>query len=960
MFSFLYKRKKHKYINGTKGVISLFLAILMVPFTMIIGYLINAARINSAVAIFDEALCNASNSTLGTYDSFLRKRFGLLAMKQDLTGKGPGYSVENLISDTFEAYMKENAKALGVEFVEGSLDVDAKGVFSLADPRVLLYEIMEYSKYQVPLTLIEQTLDFDSLLKALKISIPDTTALRFISEGLGAMDSAKKLADSYDKFKEYVKRLEEAVYGEYSGTTLVTEGMSQKYDTFISKLTEYNDAEKNIKDDIEEYKNTKIPNQEEVVKKAKAAMDSASQANKAKKTEEYNNEVLKLNTLKSELSALESPDALQTYKDAATKARDDYSKSIGTVYSALSSVNDKLIAVKEALAEMSSMLTTAITETAGGIAKSQTEKIKGNTKELQDDIRQSDNQTEIDAKTWGVELLQDQQTKIDNMNTMAKTASKSIDSAVSSGKIDLNVYAKTSGPYATAMNTMQTLQNKVKNLDVTSSSDRNNASSSYIDPFTLDGILTYKEAEDYEAELVGELAKSSVLGLLKALINFFDALFSITVFYDPQLGAVLDTNYYNTTYGGLPSEKDRSKYPLYYGEADDATASEEYKTLFGGYSVDDGTNSNAVDLMATLRTIKDNFSTIGDNLDDLFSWKVLYKFASIFSNIKEAISNIFNAITTLVKNIATVVATSLRNKMLVSGYVNYMCANRTTYNDKAMNGASFSTDKTNPSTISKNPVFGIVSLFDTISKGVTGTGDRKCFVGAEMEYIMVGSSSELLNQLTVFAEVYVLRLVLDIIPIFCNSEVNEIAGACGPFCWVAYLLFIVLEPLADTILLVNGSDSVSLVNNTIYFAPSGIAYFVQDLAALEISRTKLDSITADYMKETNSATGKNLFDSSHASDTNAFSSESGLLDADYTKHLLLLSSIFVKQETMISRMGDIIEMEAVLNGKGAKFDLDKAYMAIRASGSFKTGEFIKMSESGVLTLNKKRVIYRSY
>ena len=40
----------HRCINGTKGVISLFLAILMVPFVSIAGALINAARVNSAIA----------------------------------------------------------------------------------------------------------------------------------------------------------------------------------------------------------------------------------------------------------------------------------------------------------------------------------------------------------------------------------------------------------------------------------------------------------------------------------------------------------------------------------------------------------------------------------------------------------------------------------------------------------------------------------------------------------------------------------------------------------------------------------------------------------------------------------------------------------------------------------------------------------------------------------------------
>ena len=57
-------KPRKKRINGTRGVISLFLAILMLPFVSVGGALLNAARVNSAVAVFDEALCNASDSTL--------------------------------------------------------------------------------------------------------------------------------------------------------------------------------------------------------------------------------------------------------------------------------------------------------------------------------------------------------------------------------------------------------------------------------------------------------------------------------------------------------------------------------------------------------------------------------------------------------------------------------------------------------------------------------------------------------------------------------------------------------------------------------------------------------------------------------------------------------------------------------------------------------------------------------
>lgn len=78
-------KKEHTVINGTKGVISLFLAILMLPFTIFVGALVNANRVNSAASIFDEALCNAANSTLGTYTPFLKKQFSACLLSNTMS-----------------------------------------------------------------------------------------------------------------------------------------------------------------------------------------------------------------------------------------------------------------------------------------------------------------------------------------------------------------------------------------------------------------------------------------------------------------------------------------------------------------------------------------------------------------------------------------------------------------------------------------------------------------------------------------------------------------------------------------------------------------------------------------------------------------------------------------------------------------------------------------------------------
>ena len=207
-----FKRKLsflNKYINGTNGVISLFLAILMVPFASIAGVLVNSARINSAVALFDEALCSASNSTLGTYDKFLRERFGLLAMDQNTASHGSGYSVQQLIQDTFKEYMDKNTEVLSNTYDTST--VSATGVYPLADTDVLLSQVYEASKYTVPAKLVIDGFSIEDMIKALTKDLSSVTGIfNTISSSASVVDKVANCDDKFTSLNNKIKSLEES------------------------------------------------------------------------------------------------------------------------------------------------------------------------------------------------------------------------------------------------------------------------------------------------------------------------------------------------------------------------------------------------------------------------------------------------------------------------------------------------------------------------------------------------------------------------------------------------------------------------------------------------------------------------------------------------------------------------------------------------------------------------------
>lgn len=228
-------KKEHTVINGTKGVISLFLAILMLPFTIFVGALVNANRVNSAASIFDEALCNAANSTLGTYTPFLKKRFGLLALKYDVKGTLSPSDVQECISGTFSDYMEINCGALSNTFLDA--EYQAKGVYPLSDPTVMKGQILQFSKYSVPKQLVEDNFDIDKLVKSFESMIPGYAFFDSIKNIAGTADSCMTYADNISFLKDCADTQDQN-YKNYE----------KAYTEFASAITSYHNVQKALED----------------------------------------------------------------------------------------------------------------------------------------------------------------------------------------------------------------------------------------------------------------------------------------------------------------------------------------------------------------------------------------------------------------------------------------------------------------------------------------------------------------------------------------------------------------------------------------------------------------------------------------------------------------------------------------------------------------------------------------
>ena len=937
-------KRKYRYINGCSGVISLFLALLMLPFVSIGGSLINAARMNSAVAIFDEALCNASNSTLGTYDEFLRKRFGLLAMKQTVDNESISREdVQNIIRDTFDFYMEKNLKALSNTYY--SYENSTQGVYSLADKDVLLSEILEFSKYTVPINMVNDGLNIDSFLEAIQEKFLVVDYLDLFSSGLSVADSLDSMAETLEDLKSEVVETQKFRDVYTSAYNVFSERVSEYINIRTEKNEVLSDLQEKINDKQEEI--NQIPDfvddgtvESQNYSSQKAQLEaekSQLQVEKGSKENEYNNKLAQIDIEGARIAYINAIEELQ--------------EKISSTLEGLNKLRDCIGEVKEDFTET----VEKTTQTAMKTVKANEEKRINN---LENKIK-SENLTEEEKNNVSSEIneLKKSVEKIDE-DLEDDRVNDALGETISGIENDINVLISQEQVkrYEEIYKELGKVKYKVQQYNT---SNIQNIDASFF--YNIQDLFTYDQIIEIENSVLNELINESSWGILKSLTGFIDALFSLQFFCDASLCANIDQEYYKDTYGGLPSKKDRTVYVLESGNEEDAQKSKQYRDMINSYEIVEMKDRFNDGIMGQVANIGNDLSCMNTVLEEMSPEKCteLKGFTSLLRSIQGFFDKIVEGIKTIITALTNLV-TNLYDRFLLSGYVVYMTSNRlTSSDDTTLTGENFNVrGQVKPQGNSSSL---IVSGFSDLFSTSTDTGVReKAFYGAEMEYLLHGSMSEVKNQITTFGWIFLLRQVANIPTILRNDQVRLMAHAVGAFGPVVYILYVLLEPLADTLLIVNGVDT-KLFKFDLYLAPAGIDDFIKKLTEIKVSEDKQDS----FNKTKSEFLSKKMKLNETTADAMAtYTGEvTGIYDMQYKTYLYILS-LFTSTDDLLNRMADIIEMESVVNlennviGMNDLFDLDYSYTYLRASASFSTTEFITLSDKDYFS--KERIIYKSY
>lgn len=858
------KKRQYKYINGTKGVISLLLCLLLTPFFSIALGLVEYHRYQSVIEITDELLELVGVSSLANYDPYIHNRFGLLSVSQ-----------ESDLGENADYYADTAASSLGKQI--DLENVSITGELALSDPRVLKQQLYDFSELTVTSAILMEDFNIEELVNALNM----------VERFQTIISAVQTLADLADKLTVAVE----------AGETLKT------------KLQELQNAIRNAESTGKQLAQQITDLYEKLANAGIYIPENATIE-----------QITQITTSVAQSSQDEIKEIVGTAKDLLS-----YLKSIKTKA-------DECYTAAEAFVNAVNAAKDVVVSDGGN----------QNNANISQDAK-----TTLDQVLDSLVIASEQvmaELEEDTINTMKQAVDDIIDAGLESmGISDLvsRYNAIISGTYFSlplseqARNDLSTLLSLMPSVWNEGDADRilDELEEMFVPKISFRPSVLLENISLILAEAAESIATNAIteaLELLTKLINTLKKLFDLDVFYEADLNAFVnvasgsDNNPYQTFLEGIG---------LLFGAVQDFSDSVSDPNIIGK-------------LVGTLGAVRDLFKAIG---------KVL---TGIVTSAAQTITNVVDIAADLMSGNVE----DLYKRMLVAGYMRHNLPSRTNsggYGSEFINGAvtgwtqlsgsgltGFAYDKIarpvdiygqTGSNSGEEELTAFQKLANTLDNLRAGAGQDKMFKGAELEYIRAGTNSELANQIFVFFDIYFLRLLLNAPTVFGDSEVAGLAAAATIASWAVYLIYMLAEPFCDTILLVNGAE-VSFIKNKCYLTIGGFTEFVNALGEAtmdEVLRNEIKNAASD-MKDANAG--------NEAGSQNTESFTSNLTKVDYGTNVLLVLLINVSEDTMIERLGDIIDLETTeyYKQQGMTFSMEETYTTISVSADVSFNSFFDL------------------
>lgn len=839
-------------VNGTKGMLSIFLALVVSPLLMSTFIFIEYARIQSIQELMKEVMGSSLYSTLGHYDDYVEERFDLLSISQ-----------KDDINTTYQGYMKANMNALGKGASIQSME--ASGQHSLGSASILKQQIYEASEYTVMAQAMWDGFDLDRIKKKLD-GLPGMKQLNAGAEvankAVGYANDTKDMINSVKDFQEKAKDFKEKC-----------QNYKTKYQAFQTAMQT-----------VESIRNS---GQEEGLPAAEAAADAAARE-LATATKELSTSLgnlydaskdlkEKMEKVKKDLSEVKeaTKKKKEESKEAATESAASTGTEIATIPAAGNGTGTEVATVP---ANGSTEVATTGTAADAEIPDGEGAETIG-----------------TDAYKWFEEM---HKVTEDFANEQIQ---KGIDAIVEAEKTSLNNQAAALSSFTASGHSMSELSSAP--LGKIEMKGFKEDVANYVDKLVdvLDKSATADQEGVKEVIAVGRLAQK---------------LMDMKIFYDNSLDSNIN--------------------PALLAH----TSSFDTSTLLtaSGFT---GMLQDAIDFADACYGIPNVF-------------KMVTKLASFLINLAKFLAGLVTWMAEHFINLAKFLVNyqEYYHAFLLYGYAAYNLPNRTTYKKgSTLTGYSFQKVFSLAGGSDKGGKGGAMS--DIASLG-NNSGSDPMFKGAELEYMLTGANSEYTAQAGAFFDGYMLRLMVDCYAVF-NSDILKALSGLGPVRIVATVIFLLLEPFLDMVILVNGGTQV-LFKTTAYLSTKGLPHLAQDMAGiLDLSDEQKSTLGGMFERERGggSSTGTEVAvyhddpakhggqdGSGKTNDKN----EMGYFPLDYTAHGAILMILCTPYDQYTDRMQNLIQLEAKeKHKKDFDFDINKAYTSVHSDNKYKLNIFMNLS-----------------
>ncbi len=856
------------FLKKQNGVITIMISLILVAIMSSSSLLMEIARYRNHQALLEEIVDSASFSMLSNYDSDLLKRFGLLAMSDKVT------------KDEYLKYLKTNVNGdiedpNAVEQMFDILEDDTslEGIYALNDVNVLRRQILEFSKYRVPVSFVENVADLDKLIKSLKKKLNEMIPflnvfqavagcfekmLKTFKAGVEYENSTKDMetkANEYDetydalekKLKEklkYVKENKPVEPTEPEAPKEMEKEMPETLEEFLEllgfdKLEDYIDLKDDIKEPkLEDFVSDANGTAEEKYQKAiqlyNEEYDGKSTGgykwddykkdkkkyNKEKEDykEEYKKYEKKVEKYEKDLE--EYKNTIKNYNKELENCKSEFLTAIKNYKEAIGTYQEKF----EAFQSSYDSLATAAVDMA---IEEQKANYKQSLEEQQQSADQDGNRMSDQEKN---EKIEDFEKKADNLskstkefdgllNTALNACNELTSTSLENKQQKLSeYYVEIEGVAIIELNSNEELPKKC-NINLTGVMI-GNMLSNFLKPFAA-----------VEA-LISQICDS--LKSLGTIMHFISECSNASGLFDSRYAVKIDEAYFQS----LPSKVSASETSSEHDSEDknDVTAMLNDSQRIAdsiGYDISNLYPANRESNVNTkLQNDIENLKTDMADISELAE-NSIWKIGNIIK-LFHAFGSFISHLITFYKDLILDLANTIYNSLLITEYATTMFSNRTVTNaDKNLKGDTYSSFQRyygRKSTMSRQLLLskfkffqmfmpiGSLFLYNLVDKN-TDTS----FAKAEQEYIFAGTSSEMTNQGIVYSILFFIRYLLNL-PSCLGNETVKVSLDIPVVGIVVFLLWVAAETMVDMQILTVFKKGVPIIKlpKQVYLSASGV------------------------------------------------------------------------------------------------------------------------------------------